>query len=205
MKNHYFNKLTLYKFKEENEVRKLYVIALISLLIVSGCGMNKPKTDEDKIAEELNPTRNKDSTIDPEWEKRLGYVNYTKDQFDDEPDRDEIVRMDRNKMADTIARIILQNSESFDEVATLVTDKEVLIAYDKNDHLSDEDAVDLAKKSAMSVVPRFFDIYVTDNPSLIPDIQSLHNTTTQDRSHGNTLEQIISEMEKQTPQNHSQD
>src|SRR5699024_12514441 len=90
MKNHYFNKLTLYKFKEENEVRKLYVIALISLLIVSGCGMNKPKTDEDKIAEELNPTRNKDSTIDPEWEKRLGYVNYTKDQFDDEPDRDEI-------------------------------------------------------------------------------------------------------------------
>lgn len=185
-------------------MRKLHLIVLLTMFITTGCGMNQLKTDQDKIAEELNPMRNKDETIDPDLDKRLGYVNYTKEQFDAESKEEHMVTMDRNKMADTIARIILQNN-AFEEVATLVTDKEVLIAYDKNDHLSDDEALDFAQKSAMSVMPRFFEIYVTDNPSLIPDIQSLHNTTTLDRSHNNTLQQIISEMEKQTPQENKTD
>lgn len=201
MKIDYLNKLTLYKFKEENQVKKLYLMTVITLLIMTGCGMDQPKTDQEKIAEELNPAQNareKETPVDPEWDKRLGYVNYTKDQFDAESNRDQIITMDRNEMADAIARIILRN-DGFDEIATLVTDKEVLIAYDKNNQLTDEEAQDLAKKSAMSVMPRFFDVHVTDNVSLIPDIQSLHNSTTQESSYKNTLEQIISEMKKQTP------
>ena len=185
-------------------MKKLHLILLISLFIATGCGMDQLKTDQDKIAEELNPVRNKDETIDPDLDKRLGYVNYTREQFDTEPKEEGIVTMDRNKMADTITRIILQN-KGFDEVATLVTDQEVLIAYDKNNHLSDDEALDFAQKSAISVMPRFFEVYVTDNPSLIPDIQSLHNTTTLDRSHNNTLQQIISEMKKHTPQENQTD
>ena len=174
----------------------LYSIGIMVLITMTACGMDNPKTDQDKIAEELDPTRNKETPVDPEWDSRLGYVNYTKDQFKNEADRNEAIKMDRNNMADTIARIILRN-DGFEEIATLVTDEEVLIAYDKNDEiLTDEAAAELAKKSAESVTPRFFDVYVSNNPALIPNIQSLHNSTTKRSNYDNTLEQIISEMEK---------
>src|SRR5699024_11426485 len=106
----------------------LYSIGLMVLFTITACGsgMDHPKTDQDKIAEELDPTRNKETPVDPEWESRLGYVNYTKDQFKNERDRNQAINMDRNKMADTIARIILRN-DGFEEIATLVTDEEVLI------------------------------------------------------------------------------
>src|SRR5699024_269517 len=96
------------------------------------CGMDNPKTDQDKIAEEVDPTRNKETPVDPEWDSRLGYVNYTKDQFKNEADRNEAIKMDCKYIADTTARIILRN-DGFEEIAKLVTDEEVLNAYDKND------------------------------------------------------------------------
>ena len=173
----------------------IYVIGLTFLLVTTGCTMDNAKTEQERIAEELDPTRYNNAPDDPEWDRRLGYVNYTKDQFDNESNNDLTVPMDRQKTADAITRVILQN-EGFNEVATLVTDEEVLIAYDKNEDLTNEKAADIAKKSAMSITPRFFDVFVTDNPTLIPDIRSLHNSATNQNNYQNTLKQIISEMEQ---------
>ena len=47
-------------------------------------------------------------------------------------------------------------------------------------------------------MPGFFDIYVSDNKSLIGDIQSLHNSST-NREYDNLIEQLINKM-KETPQ-----
>ncbi|GGB36538.1 hypothetical protein GCM10011409_12450 [Lentibacillus populi] len=98
-------------------------------------------------------------------------------------------------MADMITRLILRN-EGFDEVATLVTDEEVLIAYQKNDNLDDRTAADIASKTAKSTMPGFFDVYVSDNGTLMNDIQSLHNSSATNKNYDNTIEQIINEMNK---------
>lgn len=172
----------------------LYSIGVFILLTVAGCNLDQTQNEQDKIAEELDPARNGQPPRDPEWDNRLGYVNYTKDQFEQDPEQSHM-DLDRNQMADSIARIILQH-EAFDEIATLVTDREVLIAYEKNDTLTEDEAADFAKKSASSITPRFFDIYVSDNPVLIPQIHSLHNSTTKESDYDNTLEQIISEMKQ---------
>lgn len=94
-----------------------------------------------------------------------------------------------------ITRIALRG-EGLEQVATLVTDEEVLIAYEKSDDVDEKEAANIARKTAQSVIPQYYEIYVSDNESLINDIQSLHNSSTTDGSYENTIDQIIKEMEK---------
>ena len=63
-----------------------------------------------------------------------------------------------------VANIISQFSTDIpnvNDVATLVTDQEVLIAY-KTDSKNRNLTADQVKKTAMSVVPRYYHVYVTD-------------------------------------------
>lgn len=175
--------------------RLIYIAGLISCLILAGCQSDRLKTDEDKVVEELDPTRNKQETTDPELDYRLGFVNYTEDQFKDESISDHNISIDRNELADSIARIIL-SQQGFTEIATLVTDKEVLIAYDTENTLDADEAAKIARESAQSILPPFFDVHVTNNTSLIPDIKSLHNSTTKNKNYNPIIKHIISEMKK---------
>ncbi|MUK90005.1 hypothetical protein GMD78_16665 [Ornithinibacillus sp. L9] len=171
------------------------------MIALTGCTTDNSLRDEhEKIADELDPTRDEGPVRDPGYEdpeanSRLGYVNYTKEQFEQDPERNRVITMNRTEMADIITRVILRH-EAFDEVATLVTGEEVLIAYEKNDLLEANEAADVARKSAESIMPRHFEIYVSDNNVLIRDIESLHNSTTKDPDYDNTIEQIITEMKK---------
>src|SRR5690625_6533233 len=111
-----------------------WLLILTIIFVISGCnqldGQSNNDNEKDQVAEELDPTRYQETPVDEELNKKLGYVKYTRDQVQNEPTRD--VTIDREKMADMITRIILQN-KAFDEVATLVTDEDVLIAYQVND------------------------------------------------------------------------
>lgn len=175
--------------------KKYAFVLLLCTLFITACGTNQEAEEREQIRNELDPTRNDATPSSFEEENRLGYVHYKKDQLNYDDEANHSVTMDRHKIADMITRIILRNA-AFDEVATLVTDEEVLIAYGKNDELEDKTAADIAKKSAMGVMPRYFDVYVSDNRSLIPDIQSLHNNNTQQGSYRNTITSIIKEMKK---------
>src|SRR5699024_5455872 len=128
-----------------------------------------------------------------ELNKELGYEKYTRHQEQKEPTRH--VPIDREKPADMITRIILQNKPS-DEVATLVTDEHVLIAYQLNDKLDRDNPAETARKTAMSVLPRYFEIIVSDNDVIMHDIQSLHNSTTKNKNYDNYKDEIINEMKK---------
>lgn len=176
--------------------RKFIFAILVSTLFISACGTTNRGADEQgQIMNELDPANDDESPSSFEEENRLGYVHYTQDQLKNDDENNHAVTMDRHKIADMISRIILRN-EGFDEVATLVTDKEVLIAYGKNDELEDKIAADIAKKTALSIMPGYFHVYVSDNRSLIPDIQSLHNSNTQQGTYRNTITSIIKEMKK---------
>ena len=187
---------------------KKFAIALLlcTLFILSACNSNDEAGSEgerEQNLNELDPTKSDDSRSSFEKENQLGFVHYTKDQIDNDTEDNHVATVDRHKMADMISRIILR-SDGFDEVATLVTDREVLIAYGKSDDISDELAADIAKKTALSTMPSFFDVYVTGNTGLVPDIQSLHNSNTQQGDYHNTVESIIKEMKK-SPQGMTQE
>lgn len=173
----------------------LMSLVFCTFIVISGCGTTNNASDErDKLVDQLDPANETGEQTNEELNNKLGYVHYTRDQLDQDQERNHALTIDRTKMANMITRVILRN-EQFSEVATLVTDQEVLIAYQLTEELNHDIAADIAKKSAQSIVPGFFHVYVSDNATLINDIHSLHNSTT-NRNYDNTINQIINEMKK---------
>lgn len=170
------------------------LITIMLLLVIVGCNT----VDQNDVSiDQLDPQFNNRAN-DVDNDDRLGFVRHSKEGYDNQFDNERIITMDRTKMADMITRVILQN-DGFEEVATLVTDKEVLIAYKQNESIQVPIAADIAKKIATSVMPGYFDVYVSNNQSLMEDIHSLHNSTTQNKNYNNTIDKIIKEM-KNSPQ-----
>jgi len=178
-------------------MKKIMIAIFIMLLLVTGCDRTNNTMDErEQRVNELNPEREQIQTPgDQELNDQLGYVHYTQEQFEQNEDNDRVVTMDRNEMARMITSIILRNEE-FAQAATLVTGNEVLIAYEIEDGMDENNAAEIARKTAESVMPRYFEIVVSDNPSLIPDIQSLHISRTTHPNYQNTIDKIIEEMKK---------
>lgn len=185
------------KLKRSNHMKiNHFVIGALTLFSLSACGNNENAMDErDDIVDELDPSAEQQSAEDEELNDRLGYVHYTKDQVNNDDEMEHGVSIDRTQVANVITRIALRG-EGLEQVATLVTDEEVLIAYEKSDDVDEKEAANIARKTAQSVIPQYYEIYVSDNESLINDIQSLHNSSTTDGSYENTIDQIIKEMEK---------
>lgn len=172
-----------------NSIGKLITVMLF--LIIAGCNtMDQDDTSINQLDPQFENRSNNEESDD-----RLGFVRHSKDGYDNQFDNERIITMDRTKMADTITRVILQN-DGFEEVATLITDKDVLIAYEQNEDIQAPIAADIAKKTATSVMPGYFDVYVSNNKSLMEEIHSLHNSTTKNKNYNNTIEEIISEMQK---------
>lgn len=183
--------------------RKLFLpVLLLTVITLTGCnGTDNAADDERRQAEERNQIVDE---LDPEQEttpsnpsgdNKLGYVHYTREQINNENEANHTINIDRTSLANMITRIILRN-DGFIEAATLVTDDKALIAYAKEDKIDAARAADIANKTAVSLLPGYFDVYVSDNETLIQDIQSLHNSSIQDDDYDNTINQIIEEMKK---------
>lgn len=176
-------------------IKKLFPFTLCALIIASGCSDDTNDATDQGSA--LDPANNQEAPpTDDDLNDKLGYVHYTRSELDtDASPRSPHITIDRNAMANMITKTIMQN-DGFEEAATLVTDQEVLIAFQKTDDMDRKLAAEVAKKSAMSVMPRYFDIYVSDNALLIKDIHSLHKASTKNKNYDNTIDQLIHEMKK---------
>lgn len=177
---------------------KIYTILAVFTLLLTGCNkMDNSSGENNKITETLDPTRNQSTDMDnnAQLNHEIGFVRYTSEDLDVREDKNASVRIDRAKMADLITKLILQNDQ-FKEVATLVTDKYVLIAYDKSAEADAHIAADIAKKSSMSVMPSYYETYVSDNVTLMEDINSLQSSRTNMTSHKKSIDLIINEMKK---------
>lgn len=162
-------------------------IVLSSLLLLFACGQAE---DTNEALDRLDPdNRNQEGSYNEERNAQLGYVRYTKEEMDVDNQNTEIV-IDREQVADMITRMTLQ-SGNFDEVATLVTDRKVVIAYEKNDEAEEEDAADIATKTAASILPSFFEIYSSSNPYHMDEIHSLHQERTDSQEDQQVIERII--------------
>ncbi|HLS09015.1 YhcN/YlaJ family sporulation lipoprotein [Lentibacillus sp.] len=182
--------------------RQLLFPLFMTVITLAGCNGTDNAADEerqqaeerDQIVEELDPEQ-ESTPSNPSGDSKLGYVRYTKEQIDNQTENQHNINIDRTSLANMITRIILRN-DGFSEAATLVTDDKALIAYDKADELDADKAADVANKTAVSILPGYFDVYVSDNETLMQDIQSLHNSSVQDNDYDNTINQIIEEMKK---------
>lgn len=103
-------------------------------------------------------------------------------------------QINRKQISDIITRIVMQ-SEDVKDAATLVTSEEVLIVYDTTAEDRNRKA-DMVKRSALSVVPRWYHVYVSDDPTLFEYIERYKNLDDNADNVENSLNVLIKEMKK---------
>ncbi|WLV23883.1 YhcN/YlaJ family sporulation lipoprotein [Aciduricibacillus chroicocephali] len=166
---------------------------LLAFSLLAGCSNNNAGKNQMENAAELDAIPHHDEARNAEFNRdnrNTGFVRYK------EEDLRRINKpsgINREEAAQSVSSLILQNG-GYDEVAVLVTDREVLIGYKKQDKLSQERAADMAIKTARSAVPAFYRIYATDDPTMMNDIESLHNSKT-NHNIRSSVDRIIDEME----------
>lgn len=124
-----------------------------------------------------------------------GFVRHQKSPLmNDNTANDHYSALDREQAANIISKLSA-DIPNVNDVSTLVTDQEVLIAYN-TDSKDRNLTADQVKKTAMSVVPRYYHVYVTDNKVLRRDVENLANLDSTSRNARNLVNGLITQMKK---------
>jgi methyl coenzyme M reductase subunit D len=110
---------------------------------------------------------------------------------------DHYAAIDREQLANIISQYST-DVPHVDDVSTLVTDEEVLIVY-KTDSKNRSETADQVKRMAMSVVPRFYHVYVSDNTRLRKNIENFATLDSDSKKVDPMINGLIKQM-KQSPQ-----
>ncbi|MGQ4668971.1 YhcN/YlaJ family sporulation lipoprotein [Metabacillus halosaccharovorans] len=122
----------------------------------------------------------------------FGFVRHQKSGIPQDVAYTPTPGMNREQVANTISSLSVQ-LPNVNDVATLVTDEEVLVAYDTDSKDRNETA-DQVKKTALSVVPRYYHVYVSDNPNMIQQIQAYSPLDSTSRDIDEILNDTIHKM-----------
>jgi ribosomal protein S17E len=192
------------------------IMGLVSLIAVSGC--QKDMAANRDVYEESGDTinvNNKREELYNEGGKQgirnvnnnYGFVRHQKSPIpNDNGGVEHYSAIDREQVANIISELST-SIPNVNDVATLVTDQEVLVAYSSNTKDRNMTA-DQVKRSAMSVVPRFYHVYVSDNNNLMRDVENLANLDSNSKNARNSVNQLITLMKKSpqgTRMNNSED
>lgn len=129
---------------------------------------------------------------------RFGYVHHQRQPGENKEARDGgVAHQDLEQLADRIGRLSVRLPNVTD-TSTLVTARNVLIGY-KTDSDNRKLAANQVKNTAMSIVPRYFHVYVTDNAHIIPDIQRFQNLAPT-KNIDKMMDDTIKEMKRTSPQ-----
>ncbi|MGG3737464.1 YhcN/YlaJ family sporulation lipoprotein [Aeribacillus pallidus] len=134
--------------------------------------------------------------------EEFGFVRHQKSPImGDTVTYDNMYLINREKAADAISKMSV-TLPNVTDCSTLVTDEEVLIAYrtKATDDQSRFEVADQVKKTAMSVVPRWYHVYVTDDPQLLRDVENLSNMDADMRNANAAIEKTIELMLERSPQ-----
>ncbi|RXJ01814.1 sporulation protein [Anaerobacillus alkaliphilus] len=188
-------------------MKKLLLAMAVSIVLVAtGCqAMMENSSPIAQDNQELFSSKNRsgDTTvINPDRNyhdvQRFGYVRHQRETALPRGGVNPHVAVyDPELLADAISKLAVLIPD-VNEVATLVTASEVLIAYDTTttDRFQTADQV---KRTAISCVPRYFHVYVSDNPEMMDTIGRYRSLTTRSENVNEVLEQTIHEM-LQSPQ-----
>jgi hypothetical protein len=139
----------------------------------------------------------------------FGYVRQQKSPVEGQPiSYKDMYTVDREKVADAISRMSIA-LPNVNDSSTLVTDEEVLVSYVTDKDKKDKDGrfavADQVKRTAMSVVPRWYHVYVTDDPNLMRDVENLASMDTDMDNVNTAIDDTINLMLKASPQGNKVD
>ncbi|WP_171016610.1 YhcN/YlaJ family sporulation lipoprotein [Pseudalkalibacillus caeni] len=139
---------------------------------------------------------NNNDALEKELHGDFGYVRSVRNTNNDNTPvpKMDVAYLNRDRMADMISKLSLMNPHVNDS-AVLVTDEEVLIGYKHNSDNRNETA-DQVKKSALSVVPRYYHVYVSDENDIIPQIERYSKASTVQDGIDEQINALIKTMKK---------
>jgi hypothetical protein len=182
------------------------LLGLALCLSLTGCGLSR---SNNHLSSGLNrmqdPTTNVTykgptkaiQTHNPEKVKEgaFGYVHYTrKPGATNALDSKYIPKVDYQALADITTRLSLTLPTIYD-VGTLVTDQYVLIGY-KTDNPNREEAAQQVKATALSVVPNYYKVYISDEPNISKEIARFKNFASSMPDVHRWLPAMIKQMKK---------
>lgn len=174
-----------------------------TIVLLSGCAqMNESTSLYEKSGTTINVRSRNDlyneHGVKNGMDSRLtnfGYVRHQKSPIPgDTTQYATIPVLNRENVADLISKLCTQLPNVYD-VGTLVTDDTVFVVY-KTDSTNRFETADQVKKTAISVVPRYYHVYVSDNPRMFQDIERFGRLDANSRNIDQILQQTIKEMLK---------
>ena len=179
----------------------MLTIGLTLLFVISGCSNN----DNDQAITESNPVNptevrapvdyyNEDDQNLNNKSDDFGFTRSNKTTVNGRNINNQVNSLDREQLAKTISNIIVQIPNVHD-TSVLVTDEEVLVVYD-TDSTNREKTADQVKRSALSAVPRYYHVYVSDNTALAQNLENYAPLESDNRGIDYTLKKTIKEMLK---------
>ena len=194
--------------------KKILLSGLLStsVLLYVGCANNDNNAqDHDKSntgfyqknGNTITVRENNDQYNKNNSSRDFGYVRQIKSPSpNDATDMDDIYTPDREKIAHSISKIST-TLPKVDDSSVLVTDEEVLIAYTTNGDVDENSRIQTAeqvRKTVMSIVPQSYDVYLTDDPSLRKNIESISAMNVNDDNVEGAIRDTVKQMLAKSPQ-----
>ena len=179
----------------------IVILGLCAITALTGCskGMNTNDVYEES-GNSINVNNNRTDLYNEGASRSIrnvsnnyGYVRHQKSPIMND-NNNHYSALNREQLANMISKLST-NIPHVHDVATLVTDQEVLVSYvtdTKNRNMT----ADQVKKTAMSVVPRYFHVYVSDNKALMKDVESLSHLDSTSRNARHSVNHLIAQMKK---------
>jgi virulence-associated protein VapD len=181
----------------------MVIAGLCAITALSGCSKDMAGKDVYEESGNTINVNNKRHELYNEGASRsvrnvsnnYGFVRQQKSPLmNDNTANNSYAAYDREQAANVISKFS-SNIPNVNDVATLVTDQEVLIAYD-TDSEDRSLTADQVKKSALSVVPRYYHVYVSDNKALMRDVENLANFDSTSKNARSSVNDVIKRMQK---------
>jgi ribosomal protein S17E len=181
----------------------LMIIGFCLLFTTTGCSKDMANRDVYEESGDTINVNNKREELYNEGGSRgvrnvsddYGFVRHQKNPIqNDRGGMEHYSAIDREQVANIISQFST-DIPNVNDVATLVTDQEVLIAY-STDTKDRNKTADQVKRTAMSVVPRFYHVYVSDNKNLMRDVENLANMDSTSKNARNSVTSLVKQMKK---------
>ncbi len=190
-------------FEEGGNTLKKYLMvgACAATLLISACAKDEAGLgDEDQQALRGNDMEIRNTrTSEEQQSTQFGYVRYDKKQLNQDQEQQNVPMMDREATANMITRTLLKLN-GIEEAATLVTDDATFVAYTKSEDAEQEWAADTVKRTALSMLPSWFDVYISDQPTAYEDLQALGNNKVTEADDKKAIDNLKKRFRSESPQ-----
>jgi len=171
---------------------------LASTFLLGACSFpNTPTVEPD-----FEQSAEADTMEDRTSENDFGFASQTSNPEDNQGENHgKEFKLDRQVTADAISRFAA-SIQGVDYASAVVTGQEVLISYEvaPDADIDRNEVADQVKRSALSVIPRWFHVYVTDDPSLRINIERLAQTNLTHADMKTSIAATIDLMRESSPQ-----